>query len=98
LSDPGRGRLNPARLIGDLNSPHDDHSQFLSPTAGFPAIQVPMGYTRGATLPAGITIYGGPWSEVTLFRLAYAYERSVRGGTRRSVNGGSVAPLIVTRT
>ena len=38
---------NPPRLIGDLNSPHGDNSQFFSPTTGFPAIQVPMGYTRG---------------------------------------------------
>jgi Asp-tRNA(Asn)/Glu-tRNA(Gln) amidotransferase A subunit family amidase len=67
---------NPPRLIGDLNSPHGDNSQFFSPTTGFPAIQVPMGYTRGAKLPAGMTIYGRPWTEATLFRLAYAYEQA----------------------
>ena len=38
---------NPPRLIGDLNTPHGDNSQFFSPTTGFPAINVPMGYTRG---------------------------------------------------
>ena len=38
---------NPPRLIGDLNTPHGDNSQFFSPTTGFPAIQVPMGYTQG---------------------------------------------------
>jgi len=38
---------NPPRLIGDLNTPHGDNSQFFSPTTGFPAISVPMGYTRG---------------------------------------------------
>jgi amidase len=69
---------NPPRLIGDLNSPHGDNSQFFSPTTGFPAIQVPMGYTRGARLPAGMTFYGRPWSEATLFRLAYAYEQATR--------------------
>jgi Asp-tRNA(Asn)/Glu-tRNA(Gln) amidotransferase A subunit family amidase len=69
---------NPPRLIGDLNAPHGDNSQFFSPTTGFPAIQVPMGYTRGATLPAGITFYGRPWDESTLFRLAYAYEQATR--------------------
>ena len=37
---------NPPRLIGDLNTPHGDNSQFFSPTTGFPAITVPMGYTR----------------------------------------------------
>jgi Asp-tRNA(Asn)/Glu-tRNA(Gln) amidotransferase A subunit family amidase len=67
---------NPPRLIGDLNTPHGDNSQFFSPTTGFPAIQVPMGYTRGAQLPAGMTIYGRPWDEATLFRLAYAYEQA----------------------
>ncbi|HEX6465234.1 MAG TPA: amidase family protein, partial [Vicinamibacterales bacterium] len=41
---------NPPRLIGDLNTPHGDNSQVFSPTTGWPAINVPMGYTRG-TLP-----------------------------------------------
>ena len=36
---------NPPRLIGDLNTPHGDNSQFFSPTTGFPSINVPMGYT-----------------------------------------------------
>ena len=49
---------NPPRLIGDLNTPHGDNSQVFSPTTGFPAINVPMGYTRGGTLPAGITFFG----------------------------------------
>jgi Asp-tRNA(Asn)/Glu-tRNA(Gln) amidotransferase A subunit family amidase len=67
---------NPPRLIGDLNSPHGDNSQFFSPNTGFPAINVPMGYTRGGTLPAGMTIYGRAWSEMTLLKLAYAYEQA----------------------
>jgi Asp-tRNA(Asn)/Glu-tRNA(Gln) amidotransferase A subunit family amidase len=66
---------NPPRLIGDLNTPHGDNSQFFSPTTGFPAINVPMGYTRG-TLPAGITFLGRAWDETTLIRLAYAYEQA----------------------
>lgn len=48
---------NPPRLIGDLNTPHGDNSQFYSPMTGFPAITVPMGYTRGV-LPAGMTFFG----------------------------------------
>ena len=67
---------NVPRLIGDLNTPHGDNSQFFSPTTGFPAIQVPMGFTRGGTLPAGITFFGRAWSEMTLIRLAFAYEQS----------------------
>jgi Asp-tRNA(Asn)/Glu-tRNA(Gln) amidotransferase A subunit family amidase len=69
---------NPPRLIGDLNTPHGDNSQFFSPTTGFPAIQVPMGYTRGGRLPAGITFLGRAWSEPVLIRLAYAYEQATR--------------------
>ena len=67
---------NPPRLIGDLNTPAGDNSQFYSPTTGFPAIQVPMGFTRGGTLPAGMTIYGRPWTEAALVKFAYAYEQA----------------------
>jgi amidase len=67
---------NPPRLIGDLNTPAGDNSQFYSPTTGFPAINVPMGFSRGGTLPAGMTIYGRAWSESTLIKIAYAYEQA----------------------
>jgi Asp-tRNA(Asn)/Glu-tRNA(Gln) amidotransferase A subunit family amidase len=72
---------NPPRLIGDLNTPHGDNSQFFSPTTGFPSINVPMGYTRNDTLPAGITFFGRPWDEATLITLAYSYEQAT--GHRR---------------
>lgn len=65
---------NPPRLIGDLNTPAGDNSQFFSPTTGFPAINVPMGFSRGGTLPAGMTIYGRAWSEATLLKIAYGFE------------------------
>jgi amidase len=68
---------NPPRLIGDLNTPHGDNSQLFSPMTGFPAITVPMGYTR-TTLPAGITFFGRAWSEPALIKLAYAYEQSTK--------------------
>jgi amidase len=67
---------NVPRLIGDLNTPHGDNSQFFSPVTGFPSVQVPMGYTRGDRLPAGITFFGRAWSEAALIRLAYAYEQA----------------------
>ncbi len=63
---------NPPRLIGDLNTPGGDNSQLFSPSTGFPAITVPMGYTRNGTLPAGLQLLGRPWSEATLLTLAYA--------------------------
>ena len=44
---------NPPRLIGDLNTPHGDNSQFFSPTTGFPAINVPDGlHARQRCRPA----------------------------------------------
>ena len=67
---------NPPRLIGDLNTPHGDNSQLFSPTTGFPAITVPMGYTRGNALPAGMTFFGRPWSEGRLITLAYGFEQA----------------------
>jgi amidase len=66
----------PPRLIGDLNTPHGDNSQVYAPSSGFPAINVPMGYTRGGRLPAGITFFGRAWDESRLIRLAYSYEQS----------------------
>ncbi|MDB4884408.1 MAG: N-carbamoylputrescine amidase [Gemmatimonadetes bacterium] len=42
--------------------------------AGYPAISVPMGYTRG--LPLGVTFMGKAWSESVLIKLAYAYEQA----------------------
>jgi Asp-tRNA(Asn)/Glu-tRNA(Gln) amidotransferase A subunit family amidase len=69
---------NPPRLIGDLNTPHGDNSQFFSPTTGFPSVQVPMGYTRGGLLPAGVTFFGRAWAEPTLIRLAYSYEQATK--------------------
>ena len=67
---------NPPRLIGDLNTPHGDNSQLFAPSTGFPAISVPMGYTREGRLPAGLQLLARPFAEATLFRLAYAYEQA----------------------
>jgi len=69
---------NVPRLIGDLNTPAGDNSQVFAPVTGWPAVQVPMGYTHSGTLPAGMTIFGRAWSEPTLFKLAYGYEQATR--------------------
>ena len=68
---------NPPRLIGDLNSPHGDNSQQISPHSGFPAITVPMGYARDG-LPLGLQMVGKPFDEATLIRLVYSYEQATR--------------------
>jgi Asp-tRNA(Asn)/Glu-tRNA(Gln) amidotransferase A subunit family amidase len=68
---------NPPAIIGDVQSNlAGDNSQVYAPTTGFPAITVPMGFTRGGTLPAGLTIFGRPWDEGRLFGFAYAYEQA----------------------
>ena len=71
---------NPPRLIGDLNSPHGDNSQQIAPHTGFPAITVPMGYTRSG-LPLGLQLVGKHFDEATLIKLAYSYEQAT--GHRR---------------
>jgi amidase len=67
---------DPPRLIGETNGL--DNSQVFSPTSGFPAINVPMGYTRDDKLPAGMTIFGRAWDEARLIKLAYAYEQATK--------------------
>ncbi|WP_164156542.1 amidase [Sandarakinorhabdus rubra] len=69
---------NPPRLIGDLNTPGGDNSQVFAPITGFPAVNVPMGHSRGGLLPVGITFLGRPWADVDLIRFAYAYEQATR--------------------
>ncbi|HEX3084243.1 MAG TPA: amidase family protein [Pyrinomonadaceae bacterium] len=68
---------NPPAIIGDVRfNLAGDNSQVYAPTTGFPAITVPMGFTRGSTLPAGLTIFGRPWDEGRLFGFAFAYEQA----------------------
>lgn len=65
---------NPPRLIGDMDSPAGDNSQYLSPHTGFPAITVPIGFTYDR-LPAGMTFIGRLFAEPDLIRFVYAYEQ-----------------------
>ena len=69
---------NPPRPINDNASPAGDNSQVHSPRSGFPAITVPMGYTRDGQLPAGVTFLGRAWDEARLIRLVYGYEQKTR--------------------
>lgn len=48
--------------------------------AGYPNVTVPAGSVRG--LPIGLSFFGGAWSEPTLLRLAYAFERATSARTK----------------
>ena len=67
----------PPRLIGDENTTYGANSGTLSPPTGFPAFNVPMGYSFG-TLPAGLQLLGRPFDEPTLIRISYSYEQATR--------------------
>jgi len=70
---------NPPRpIVVEGNVPTGDNSQVYSPTSGFPALTVPMGYTRDNQLPAGMTFFGRAWDEARLIRLAYDYEQATK--------------------
>jgi amidase len=79
---------NPPRLIGDLNSPAGLNSGRIASPTGFPAITVPMGYVHDS-LPSGLEFLGTPWSEGTLFRLAFSYEQA----THHRKSPSSAPPL-----
>ena len=78
--EAGCVRLSDVELPAAARSATDQQARRqqpgLSPTSGFPAINVPMGFTRDDTLPAGMTILGRAWDEATLIQLAYAYEQA----------------------
>jgi amidase len=44
--------------------------------AGYPHVTVPAGFVFG--LPVGVSFIGRAWSEMTLIRIAYAYEQATR--------------------
>ena len=69
----------PPRLIAaDAQTPTGDNSQVYSPSSGFPAITVPMGFTRDGQLPAGVTFLGRAWDEARLIKLGYSYEQATK--------------------
>jgi len=70
----------PAWVTDLVNGDHFGGSNSLYPAvAGVPNITVPAGDVRG--LPVGISFFGRAWSELTFFRLAYAFEQATNART-----------------
>jgi amidase len=68
---------SPAWPIDLVNGDHfTGASSSPAAVAGYPNVTVPAGFVHG--LPVGISFFGRAWSEATLLRLAYAYERATR--------------------
>jgi len=71
----------PAWLIDVLNGDHfGGGSSNAAAVARYPNINVTMGSVSG--LPVGISFFGRAWSEPTLIKIAYAFERATKA--RRS--------------
>jgi Asp-tRNA(Asn)/Glu-tRNA(Gln) amidotransferase A subunit family amidase len=67
----------PPRLIGDESTTYGANSGTLSPPTGFPAFNLPMGYSFDE-LPSGLQLLGRAFSEPTLIRISYAYEQATQ--------------------
>ena len=57
-----------------------------SPHSGFPAITVPMGYTRDEQAAGGHDLLGRAWDEARLIKLAYGYEQATKHRRAAGVN------------
>ena len=58
------------------------HHCFMGNVLGLPALSFPCGFSS-ADLPIGFQVYGRPFDEATLFRVAYAYQQVTTWHTRR---------------
>jgi Asp-tRNA(Asn)/Glu-tRNA(Gln) amidotransferase A subunit family amidase len=75
-----------------IGQPQGGSNCQLSATTGLPAISMPAGFTKDG-LPVGMELLGKPWSEPTLLKVAYAYERLA--APRRAPK--TTPPLAMTR-
>jgi amidase len=67
----------PASLIDLVNGDYGPGGSSSFPAiAGYPDITVPCGSAFG--LPVGMSIFGRPWSEPMLLRIAFAYEQATK--------------------
>lgn len=56
--------------------PESDNS--FSSVSGMPAVVMPAGYTKATNGPIAIEFLGMPFSEATLFKLAYSFEQTAK--------------------
>ena len=68
---------NPAREVGDMESPDGNNCYQIPPPTGMPAITVPMGFVSG-NLPGGLQFVGRHFSEPSLIKYAYSYEQKTK--------------------
>ena len=67
----------PAWMTDHVNGDHySGGSSNAAAVAGYPNMTVPAGFI--GALPVGISFFGAAWSEPTLVKLAYAFERATR--------------------
>jgi amidase len=67
----------PASLIDLVNGDYGVGGSSSFPAiAGYPDVTVPCGLFRG--LPVGMSIFGRPWSEPVLLKIAYVYEQATK--------------------
>jgi amidase len=68
----------PAWTTDLINGDHfGGSSTYPSAVAGYPIVNVPMGFVDGL-LPVGLSFIGTAWSEPTLIKYAYAYEQATK--------------------
>ncbi len=65
------------RKAAKIGEPQEGNNCQLSATTGLPALSMPAGFTEDG-LPVGLELLGPAFSEGTLLRVAYAYERLTR--------------------
>ncbi len=58
--------------------PYPESDNSFSSISGLPAVVMPAGYTKATNGPIAIEFLGVPFSEPTLFKLAYAFEQTAK--------------------
>jgi len=74
------------RLVARIGEPQAERNGVLASATGFPAIVIPAGFSAPdgdapQGVPVGLELFGRPFSEAVLLRLAYAAEQALH--TRR---------------